>query len=83
MARSSFSFLFLSTLMVIHSGKFNAKFDMNLTDRGCLLAGCHIDKVNRSVIPLLKNCFNELIPKFCFILSRITTREEIKEILRG
>lgn len=67
MARSSFSFLFLSTLMLIHSGKFNfhTYFLMGqITDvmSGC--QGCLVDKVKRSVIPPPKDCSNKLLPKF-------------------
>lgn len=67
MARSSFSFLFLSTLMLIHSGKFNfpTHFLMGqLTDvmSGC--QGCLVDKVKCSVIPPPKDCSNKLLPKF-------------------
>lgn len=69
MARSSFSFLFLSTLMLIHSGKFNFHISTHfligqITDvmSGC--QGCLVDKVKRSVIPPPKDCSNKLLPKF-------------------
>lgn len=70
MARSSFSFLFLSTLMLIHSGKLislHVFFLMGqITDvmSGC--QGCLVDKVKRSVIPPPKDCSNKLLPKFLF-----------------
>jgi len=68
MARSSFSFLFLFTVMLIHSGKliyvifFTWMWQITDVVSGC--QGCLVNKVKSSVIPALKDCSNKPMLKF-------------------